>query len=182
MLISCVNQNARIKGSTNRKCPYTELRTDSQKNNRIVLIAKDLKIQTTKLFYNHQFANLSDANIVKFELAKLKIADQDITLDYQHKNENKQQYYSFLVWICDKTLISHNEYRKLAAVDSNMSEENITENVTEIDVDLNNSKIENAVYRLIKSLLTVWVPALTTSNLVVLCFGDKINIKIGGDA
>ncbi|KAF0474577.1 hypothetical protein F8M41_024724 [Gigaspora margarita] len=155
-----------------------------------------------------------DANIVKLELAKLKIANQEITLDYQHKNENKQQYYCSLVWICNETLISHNGYRKFAAINSNIVreylleqqhkkinnqmkqylpivlfninqilefEENITENVAEIDIDLNNSKIENAVYWSIKSLLTVLVLALTTSNIVVLHFGNKINIKIGGD-
>ncbi|CAG8457180.1 3437_t:CDS:2 [Dentiscutata heterogama] len=66
------------------------------------------------------------ANIVNLELVKLKIADQDITLNYQHKNKDKQ-YYNSLVWICDKTSISHNRYRKLVTVDTNMVQEYLVE-------------------------------------------------------
>ncbi|CAG8797049.1 14827_t:CDS:1, partial [Racocetra fulgida] len=107
-------------GSTNRKCPYTELKSDSQKNKRIALAAKDLNIQTAELFYNHQFVNSLDTNIVKLELAKLKIADKDIILDYELKNKNKKQYYNSLIQICDKALIFCNRYQKLAAIDSNI--------------------------------------------------------------
>ncbi|CAG8625787.1 30068_t:CDS:2, partial [Racocetra persica] len=67
-------------------------------------------------------------NIVKLELAKLKIADKDIILDYELKNENKKQYYNSLIRICDKALISRNRYQKLAAIDSNIVQEYLLDN------------------------------------------------------
>ncbi|CAG8765098.1 21924_t:CDS:2 [Cetraspora pellucida] len=103
-------------------------------------------------------------------------------------------------------LISHDGYQKLAAVDTNMVREylieqqcidinnqmkqhlllvlfNINEYANNIieNIDLNNTKDRNAIYRSIRSLLMVLVPVLTTSNPVVLRTGDKINIKVGGD-
>ncbi|CAG8651606.1 2974_t:CDS:2, partial [Cetraspora pellucida] len=197
---------ARMEAPNHGKHSYIELKSNSQKKKRIKLAAKDLNIQTAELFHNHQFVNLSGNNIVRLESAKLKIANTDITLDYQLKNENQKQYYSSLVQVCDKMLISRDGYRKLAAIDTNMVREYLVEqqridinnqmkqhlslvlfNINEYanniieNIDLNNTKDRNAIYRSIRSLLMVLVPVLTTSNPVVLRTGDKINIKVGGD-
>ncbi|CAG8844272.1 15487_t:CDS:1, partial [Gigaspora margarita] len=87
---------ARREVSTKQKHSYTELRSDLQKNKQIVL-ATNLDIQITELFCIYQFVNLLGANIVKLELVKLKIANENITLNYQLENKNKLQYYNFLV-------------------------------------------------------------------------------------
>ncbi|CAG8765096.1 21923_t:CDS:2 [Cetraspora pellucida] len=79
---------SRMEAPNHGKHPYIELKFNSQKKKRIKLAAKDLNIQTAELFCNHQFVNLLGNNIVRLESAKLKIANTDITLDYQLKNEN----------------------------------------------------------------------------------------------
>ncbi|CAG8799855.1 8206_t:CDS:2, partial [Racocetra persica] len=60
--IDCLHK-ARIKTSTNCKHPYIELESNSQKNKRIALVAKDLNIQIVDLFRNHQFVDSSGGNI-----------------------------------------------------------------------------------------------------------------------
>ncbi|CAG8475882.1 23970_t:CDS:2 [Cetraspora pellucida] len=193
--IDCLHK-ARIETSTNRKHPYTELKSNSQKKQQIVLVANDLKIQVAKLFHNHQFINSLGANIISLELVKLRIADQDITLNYQLKNKS-EQYYNSLVRIYTNMIreylveqqckdISNQMEKHLPIVLFTINQElefkkDIVENRANINVDLNNHKTENAVYRLIKSLLMLLVPILTVSNPVVLYSDDKINLKISGD-
>lgn len=192
----------------NRKRCYTELESDSQKNKRIALAAKDLNIQVVELFRNHQFIDSSGTNIVKLESIKLSIANKAITLDYLTENKDKQKHYTSLVRICDEALISRDGYRKLAAIDPSMVREHLIEqrrkeindqieqylpillfnidqslekNITGADISIAiDNKTGNAVYRSIRSLLTVLVPVLI-ANPTVLYPGDKINIKIGGD-
>ncbi|RIB02053.1 hypothetical protein C2G38_2228955 [Gigaspora rosea] len=176
--IDCLHK-ARMESPNHGKHHYTELNLIYKKKKRIKLAAKDLNIQAAELFRNHQFVNLSGNNIVSLESAKLKIENKDITLDYQLKNENQEQYYSSLVRVCDNMLISCDGYRKLAAVDTNMVREYLVEKQ---HIDINNQMKQHLPLVLsIRSLLMVLVPVLTTSNPVVLRTGDKINIKIGGD-
>ncbi|CAG8733470.1 20199_t:CDS:2 [Cetraspora pellucida] len=176
--IDCLHK-ARMETSTNHKHPYTELKSNLQKRQCIVLVAKDLKIQVAKLFCNHQFINSLGANIISLELVKLRIADQDITCNYQLKNKKylvEQQYKD----------ISNQMKKHLPIVLFTINQElefekDIVENRANINVDLNNHKTENAVYRSIRSLLMILVPILTVSNPVVLYSGNKINLKISRD-
>ncbi|CAG8518447.1 7587_t:CDS:10 [Scutellospora calospora] len=194
--IDCLHK-ARIKTPENRKCSYTELKSDSQKNKRIALVAKDLNIQVVDLFRKYQFVDSSGRNIIELESIKLNIVNKALSLNYPSKNRNKQEHYTSIVRICDEASISRDRYRKLAAINLNIVREYLVKqrrkeinnqieqylpiSLFKIDQSLDN-KTGDAVYRSIKSLLTVLVPVLTTSNPTVFYFGDIINIKIGGDS
>ncbi|CAG8797909.1 6869_t:CDS:2, partial [Racocetra persica] len=81
---------------------------------------KDLNIQIVDLFHNHRFIDSSGTTIVDLESIKLNIANKAITLDYLTKNKDQQKHYTSLVRVCDEVLISHDGYRKLVVIDSNM--------------------------------------------------------------
>ncbi|CAG8837125.1 26646_t:CDS:1, partial [Racocetra persica] len=102
---------------------------------------------------------------------KLAAVDPNIVREYLIKQRHKEidnhmeQYLPILLFNIDQPL----EVKKS---NDNSSFDKI--------ITINN-QTENAVYRSITSLLMVLVPVLTTSDLIFLYPGDKINIKIGGD-
>ncbi|CAG8760426.1 16059_t:CDS:2, partial [Racocetra persica] len=81
----------RIKAPVNRKHSYIELESESQKNKRIALVAKNLNIQIVDLFHNHRFIDSSSTMIIDLESIKLNIANKAITLDYLTKNKDQQK-------------------------------------------------------------------------------------------
>ncbi|CAG8738157.1 2569_t:CDS:2, partial [Cetraspora pellucida] len=161
--------------------------SSTQQNRRLKLLANDIRNNVQSLFLQHNTTSL------KVEKVDLRYKNDAIEFNFKSlvNDSNVNKNLDSIVYACDDALISRDSLRRLAAVIPEINREylisqrrieinNIMSNKIPINLfTLNN--FENGVYRTIKSILTILVSYLVTSEPPVLAFNDIIKIKIGGD-
>ena len=111
------------KKTINRKRPYDELTSKSQKNKRLVLAAKDINSKISNVLQDHKLLSTTNINNNTFlKTATFDIIGESVKFDFcSSQNENKIR--DSIVRACDENLISRDGYRRLAAVNPDIERE-----------------------------------------------------------
>jgi len=113
----------------NRKRPFNELKSQSQKNKRISMVGKDIATQTMTIFKENRFMSASEEIIASVESIILRINDEIVELhfDFNNVTDNNIKHLDSIVRACDETLISRDGYRRLAQAIPSLTREYIIE-------------------------------------------------------
>ncbi|GES85648.1 hypothetical protein GLOIN_2v1766279 [Rhizophagus clarus] len=112
----------------NRKRYFTELTSQSQKNKRISMIGKEIATQTLIILKENKFTSPSEEIIASLETIIFKINGEIVELIFHSDNiTDFTQYLDSIIRACDKTLISHDSYHRLAKTVPNLIREHVIE-------------------------------------------------------
>ncbi|GBC26306.2 ribonuclease H-like domain-containing protein [Rhizophagus irregularis DAOM 181602=DAOM 197198] len=92
----------------NRKQPFNELTSRSQKNKQISMVGKDIAAQTMKILKENRFTSTSEEIITTVESIILRINGEIVELHFDFNNaaDDDIKYLDSIVRACDETLIS----------------------------------------------------------------------------
>jgi len=108
----------------NRKRPFNDLTSRSQKNKRISMVGKNIAAQTLTILKENKFTSSSEEIIATIESIILKINGEIVELHFDSKNTTDYiQHLDSIIRACDETLISRDGYRRLAQVVPNLIRE-----------------------------------------------------------
>ena len=124
-----IRETVTCQTPANRKRPFNELTSRSQKNKRISRVGKDIAAQTMAILKENKFTSTSEEIIATIESIILKINDEIVELHFDFNNvmdDNTKQLDS-IVRACDETLISRDGYHRLAQAIPNLTREHVIE-------------------------------------------------------
>ncbi|CAB4469255.1 uncharacterized protein OCT59_020530 [Rhizophagus irregularis] len=113
----------------NRKQPFNELTSRSQKNKQISMVGKDIAAQTMKILKENRFTSTSEEIITTVESIILRINGEIVELHFDFNNaaDDDIKYLDSIVRACDETLISRDGYHRLAQAIPNLTREHVIE-------------------------------------------------------
>ncbi|RHZ86777.1 hypothetical protein Glove_46g51 [Diversispora epigaea] len=113
------NKENLVSEINSRKKPFSNLKSNSQKNKQLKNLASDIYSNSKDLFNSHNFSNIS------LDSLRFNIQDQFIKINFSNfNNELKSDIYlDSILCACDESLISRNGYRQLAAVQPSLERE-----------------------------------------------------------
>jgi hypothetical protein len=113
----------------NRKRPFNELTSRSQKNKRISKVGKDIAVQTMTILKENKFTSTSEEIIAAIESIILRINGEIVELhfDFNNVTDDETKQLDSIVRACDETLISRDGYRRLAQAIPNLTREHVIE-------------------------------------------------------
>jgi hypothetical protein len=194
-----------------KKKPFLNLKSNTQKNNRLKKLASDINSNAKDLFVSHRF---SDINL---DSLKLNIQNQFVKIKFSNSNNKLESQIQLdsLIYVCDNNFISRDSYRQLAAIQPSLEREwklaarkkeinlimvnkipiknfNINPtnkslvNQNNLDENfeemiINKEQIGNGSVRSLVGLLVTLIPDLTEGDNPILHYNDIIKIKLGGD-
>ncbi|CAG8735519.1 4066_t:CDS:2, partial [Cetraspora pellucida] len=159
--------NNQVQSPKNK--PFHQLKSDSQKKSRLQTLAYNIHSRIKSTLNLHNFHN------TKLDHVELNINESPIKFQNVDSKKSNLQILDSIVRACDELLISHDGYRKLAAVMPEMEREykvekrrqEITETVNAMipvyPVQIN-SLAPNGAYRSLKDILNVLIPKLAYGN------------------
>ncbi|RHZ88040.1 hypothetical protein Glove_26g269 [Diversispora epigaea] len=175
------NKENLVSEINSRKKPFSNLKSNSQKNKRLKNLASDIYSNSKSLFNSHNFSNIS------LDSLRFNIQDQFIKINFSNfNNELKSDIYlDSILCACDESLISRDGYRQLAAVQLSLEREYQNNLNTFLDeneeVFINSDQIGNGSVRSLIGLLITLISDLTEGNNPILQNNDIIKIKLSGD-
>src|SRR5438045_818281 len=90
----------------NRKRPFNELTSRSQKNKRISMVGKDIAAQTMKILKENRFTSTSEEIIATVESIILRINGEIVELHFDFNNAADDDIRPGTMILCD-CIISH---------------------------------------------------------------------------
>ncbi len=138
----------------NHKRPYTELKSQSQKNKRISMVGKDIAAQTLTILKENKFTSASEEIIATIEAIILKINDEVVEFHFHSNNiTDITQHQDSIIRACDETLISRDGYRRLAKAIPHLVREYVIE------------KRRNEITKTMKALVPIKLFKISSSVL-----------------